>query len=91
MISTLYNANLPLWLKCGKRLYNSLKIWYITPTCELPEVPDEGGQFCSSSSSPPASVKEVAGPLLRLRTSTLPRRPKGLIAESWAATSAVVV
>lgn len=45
-------------------------------------VPDEyGGQFCSSSSSPLASVREL-DPVLRLRISTFPSRLTGFVAEN---------
>ena len=46
------------------------------------KVPEYGGQFCSSSSSPPASVRELEDAPLRLRTSTFPRRLKGLVTEN---------
>ena len=54
-------------------------------------VPDEDGQFCSSSSSPQDSVRELDDVPLRLRTSMFPRRFRELVEENCMADAAVAV
>ena len=56
-----------------------------------PRLPEDGGQFCSSSSSPPDSVRELDEIPLRQRTSAFPRRLNEFVGENWIAATAVAV
>lgn len=55
------------------------------------QLPEDSGQFCSSSSSPPDSVRELDEIPLRQRTSAFPRRLKEFVEENWIAAITVAV